>query len=306
MSTMSQTIVITGGTGLVGSYLTKLLLEAGHQVRHLSRTTAVGSPIPTYRWDIAKQEIDEAALKHVDAIIHLAGASVADKAWSKERKQEIMESRTKSTTLLKQVLAKGDHKVKAFVSASAIGYYGWDSGGVWKKEDSRFGDDFLATVTKAWEEEVNALQPVVPRIAKLRIGLVLSAHGGALPAMVKPIKIGLGAPLAGGDQYMSWIHIHDLCRMFMYAVLNEDVAGIYNAVAPEPLTNREFTRQIADVLKKPLILPRVPAFMLRLLLGERSSMLIGGSRVSAEKIQEAGFTFDYQSLESALKNLLAK
>jgi len=305
---MPKTILITGGTGLIGNRLTELLLEKGHKVRYLSRNPQKTDKIPAYKWDIAKQEIDPQAFAGVDAIVHLAGAGIADKKWDKERKKVILESRTKSTQLLKKYLLETDHQIKAFVGASAIGYYGYDSGGVWKKEDSRFGDDFLATVTKAWEEEVDALAKECKtiRTVKLRIGIVLSENGGALKEMVKPIKWGVGAPLGPGDQFMSWIHIDDLCRMFIYAIENDDLQSAYNAVAPNPITNKEFTKIAAKALKKPLWLPNVPAFVLKLILGEMASMILGGSRISCEKIEKTGFQFQFTEASTAVSDLLKR
>ncbi|TRX50909.1 TIGR01777 family protein [Fulvivirga sp. M361] len=301
---MSKTVLITGGTGLVGSRLTELLKEKGYNVRFMTRNPKKSSDIALFGWDVGQGTIDESALENVDYIMHLAGAGVADKPWSKERKKEIRDSRTKSTQLLKDTLEKNAHQVKAFISASAIGYYGWDSGGVWKKEDSRFGDDFLATVTKVWEAEVDEIDKLGIRTVKLRIGVVLSEKGGALKEITKPIKWGVGAPLGPGDQYMSWIHLDDLCNMFIYAMENENTTGIYNAVAPNPVTNKELSKLSAKMLNKPFFLPNVPGFVLKLILGEMASMILGGSRVSPEKIQQAGFRFDFTEIKPALQNLL--
>lgn len=305
---MPKTILITGGTGLIGGRLTELLLKQGHEVRYLSRNPQKADKIPTFKWDINQQEIDPEAFKGVDAIVHLAGAGIADKKWDKKRKKVILESRTKSTQLLKKYLLETDHQISTFVGASAIGYYGYDSGGVWKKEESRFGDDFLATVTKAWEEEVDALEKECKdvRTVKLRIGIVLSENGGALKEMVKPIKWGVGASLGPGDQYMSWIHIDDLCSMFVYAIENDSVQGVYNAVAPNPVTNKAFTKLAAKALKKPLWLPNVPSFVLKLILGEMASMILGGSRISCEKIEKVGFTFQYTEASTAVNDLLKR
>ncbi len=301
---MSKTILITGGTGLVGSRLTELLLEKGHKVKYLSRSAGVKNGIQSYKWDINKSEIDSEAFKEVDGIIHLAGAGVADKKWTAERKKEILESRTNSTSLLRNTLNSIDHQVTSFVSASAIGYYGWDTGGVWVKEGSRFGDDFLATVTKAWEEEVDQIAELGIRTAKLRIGIVFSEKGGALYELAKPIKMGAGAPLGSGDQYMSWIHIDDLCKMFIHATESSDVEGVFNAVGPNPETNQVITKKVAKVLDKPCFLPNVPSFILKIILGKRAAMILGGSRVSSEKIVTTGFQFSYPELEPALKDLL--
>lgn len=302
---MAQTVLITGGTGLVGTRLTQLLQGKGYTVKYLSRSAGTKNGVQAFAWDIEKQSIDEAAFGGTDVVMHLAGAGVADKSWTPERKKEILESRTKSTALLQDTLRTIDHRVNAFVSASAIGYYGWDSGGVWKGEESRFGDDFLATVTKAWEEGADEIAGLGIRTAKLRIGIVFSAKGGALYEIAKPVKWGVGAPLGKGDQYMSWIHIDDLCKMFIYASENDTVSGTYNAVAPTPETNKVITAAVAKVLDKPCFMPNVPAFVLKLMLGKRAAMVLGGSRVSAEKIMAAGFAFDHPDLKGALRDLLA-
>lgn len=303
---MSKIVLVTGGTGLVGTRLTSLLLEKGYQVRYLSRNPGKVSEVESFSWDIDRQTIDEKALDGVDYIIHLAGAGVADKKWTTQRKKEILQSRTKSTEVLRSALANKDHQVKAFISASAVGYYGWDTGGVWKKEDSRFGDDFLATVTKSWEAEVDQVEKLGIRVAMLRIGIVLSDKGGALKELTKPIKWGAGAALGKGDQYMSWIHLDDLCKMFIHALENDTIQGIYNAVAPNPVTNKELSKLSAKVLGKPFFLPNVPGFVLKLALGEMASMVLGGNRVSSEKIQNDGFTFTYPEVEPALNDLLTK
>lgn len=300
---MPKTILITGGTGLIGSHLTKLLLDKGHKVRYLSRDPDQSGPVPMYEWDVKSGTIDKRAIEGVDAIIHLAGAGIADKKWTKERKKVILKSRTESTKLLNKTLRENENQVKTFISASAIGYYGHDTGGVWKKENSRFGDDFLATVTKEWENSVGEL-PDELRKVKIRIGIVFSDEGGALAEMVKPIKWYVGAPLGSGDQYMSWIHIEDLCRIFAFAVENDALIGIYNATAPNPATNKEVTKKAAKALGKPLFLPNVPGFVLKIALGEMASMVLGGSKVSCEKIQEDGFEFNYPELEPAVNDLL--
>ena len=301
---MSKTILITGGTGLVGTRLTEILQSKNYVVKYLSRSAGVKNGIESFKWDINAGSIDEKAFENVSAIIHLAGAGVADKKWTPERKKEILDSRTKSTQLIKDTLAKIDHNVESVISASAIGYYGWDTGGVWVKEGSRFGDDFLATVTKAWEEKVDEIETLGIRTAMLRIGIVFSEKGGALHELSKPIKFGVGAPLGAGDQYMSWIHIDDLCEMFIYAFENKEAKGVYNATAPSPETNKIITKAVASVLNKPCFLPNVPSFILKIILGKRAAMVLGGSRVSSEKIQSLGFQFKFPELKKALADLL--
>ncbi|UII28475.1 TIGR01777 family oxidoreductase [Fulvivirga maritima] len=300
---MSGTVLITGGTGLIGGRLTELLQQKNYTVKYLSRNPKKVKNIEAYAWDVNAHTIDEACLQGTDYIINLAGAGIADERWNKERKKILLESRTRSTALLKDLLRDHEHQVKAVVSASAIGYYGYDSGGVMKREESRFGDDFLATVTKAWEAEADLIADLGIKVSKIRVGLVLTPKGGALEKLMIPAKFGLNAPLGSGDQYMSWIHIDDLCHQFIYAMENQ-LIGPYNGVAPNPVTNKEFTKTTSSVLHKPAFLPPVPAFMLKLILGEMASMLLGGSRVSSEKIEEKGFQFQYPQLRSALEDLI--
>ncbi|MCK6616920.1 MAG: TIGR01777 family oxidoreductase [Cyclobacteriaceae bacterium] len=296
-------VLITGGSGLLGSRLTELLLEQGYEVAHLSRKAKTGV-VPAFAWDVSAGSLDEKAFTGVDTIIHLAGAGVADKRWTKERKREILESRVQSTRLLYRFLSRRTHQVRKFISASAIGIYGFGLRNEVLAENSKHGDDFLSQVVTAWENEVNAMPSLGVRTIILRIGIVLSKEGGALKEMARPVRWGVGAPLGTGNQYLSWIHIDDLCRMFLFALENESIAGVYNAAGVQPVTNREFTRTVAAVLKKPMWLPPVPAFVLKLLLGEMAGMVLNGSRVSSEKIQRAGFTFRFTDLHSALLDLL--
>lgn len=303
---MDKHILITGGTGLLGSRLTEMLRQKGYKVSYLSRSPGKVKDIEAFVWDVEQQTMDPRALEGVSCIIHLAGAGVAEKRWTKERKKEILQSRTRSAALIKETLRSHPHQVKTFISASGINYYGYDSGGVWKKEESRFGDDFLATVTKAWEEEADLIGELGLRVVKFRIGMVLSSRGGALEKMAKPAKMGLAAPLGHGDQYISWIHIDDLCRMFIFAMENDEISGPFNAVAPDPVTNKVFTKALAQALHKPCFLPAVPGFLLRLALGQLASVVLGGSRVSSEKIESQGFQFEYADINKTLADLLSK
>jgi uncharacterized protein (TIGR01777 family) len=293
-------ILITGASGLVGTRLTEMLTEQGHEVSHLGRTKKAGK-IPSFVWDVDGGTIDEQALIRVDAVIHLAGAGIADKRWTEKRKLEILESRTKSTALLAQYL-KRNQSIKTVVSASAIGYYGFGLSDKEFTEQSESGNDFLAGVVAAWEAEVDKIQN--KRVVKLRVGIVLSEKGGALKEMVTPICWGVGAPLGTGTQYLSWIHLDDLCNMFIKAIEDNALRGVYNATGPYAVTNAEFTRKISSVLNKPLWLPPIPAFVLKILVGEMADIVVNGSAVSSKKIQQAGFEFLYPNLDFALKDLL--
>ncbi|MFT4784996.1 MAG: hypothetical protein ACI8QD_001202 [Cyclobacteriaceae bacterium] len=298
---MDTKVLITGGTGLVGMYLSELLAEKGYSIVHLSRTEKLNKKFPAYKWDIDAGYIDPRALQ-VDHVVHLAGESVAGGRWTAARKKSIYDSRIKSTRLLVEKIKSDGPQVKTFVSASAVGYYGWDTGAVWVDEEAKSGSDFLAKVVIDWESETNKLEQIA--VSTIRIGIVLSDKDGALPKLALPIKLGAGAALGNGQQYMSWIHIHDLASMFCFAIEHK-LLGAYNAVAPQPATNREFTKQTASVLKKPLFLPPVPGFVMKAMMGEMSQIVLGGNRVSSKKVVEAGFVFTYDELKPALQNLLS-
>jgi uncharacterized protein (TIGR01777 family) len=295
-------ILITGGSGLIGRRLTTLLLQEGHQVTHLGRSRSHTNQIRTFLWDVEKVWIEPGAFEGIDTIVHLAGAGVADEPWSEERKQEIIDSRVKSSALLKKELGITKNQVVSFISASGIGYYGTSDERVFVEDDSS-GNDFLANVTELWEQEVDRISSLGIRVVKLRTGIVLSNDGGAMSEFVKPIRWYVGAPLASGKQWMSWIHIDDLCRMYMYAIKNVSLAGSYNAVAPHPVRNREFMKTAAKTLHRPIILPPIPGFFLKFLLGEMVYLVTEGSNVSSEKIQHSGFHFQFEQLSDALHDL---
>ncbi|MCX8489716.1 MAG: TIGR01777 family oxidoreductase [Cyclobacteriaceae bacterium] len=302
---MIQKILITGASGLVGSRLTEMLLGKGHHVSHLGRRKKTGR-VPSFIWDVDNKSIDPQALKGVDTIIHLAGAGIADQRWTAQRKKEILESRTHSTMLLVETLKKQTHSVKTFVGASAIGYYGFSLKDEVFTEETKAGTGFLADVTREWEEQTDAIVTLGLRLVKLRIGIVLSEKGGALAEMAKPVRFGVGAPLGSGKQSLSWIHIDDLCSMFIQAAEDQSWKGAYNAVGLNWVTNTELTKAIAQMLKKPLWLPPIPDFVMKLILGEMASMVLNGSKVSSAKIQKDRFQFKYSELNEALKNLLVR
>lgn len=296
-------ILITGGTGLLGTKMTELLQERGYNVKYFSRNPDKAGDIPAFFWDIQKQEADPAALKNTSAIIHLAGAGVADKRWTVERKEVILQSRTQSAALLRKLLRENDHQVDTFISASGISFYGNEDDGI-MTEDSPPAGDYLADVSRAWEHAADEVGELGLRVVKIRIGVVLSDEGGALPKLAQPVHWWVGAPLGSGRQPMSWIHIEDVAGIFVHALEHQEVQGVYNAVAPNPVTNKEMTKAIARALNKPLFLPPVPAFMLKLMLGEMAEMLLGGTRISSEKIRKTGFVFSFPELGPALHDLL--
>lgn len=307
---MSQTVLITGGTGSIGRRLTQLLHQQGFQVSLLSRHSHAppGKQLPdvtVYTWDIKKGYIDPKAVTTADYIIHLAGEGIADGRWTDERKDEILNSRTQSTALLAQVLSKNTHNVKAFVGASAIGYYGANTDDRPLTETSEGGTDFMAQVVRAWERSEDLITGLGIRTVKFRIGVVLMADGGALPKLAQPVRLGAGAPIGSGQQYISWIHLDDLCRLFRTALTDTSWEGVYNAVSPAPSTNETITRTIASVLHRPLLLPNIPAFAIRLLYGEMAVVVTGGNYVLNKRIaDETTFSYSFSNLTSALEDLL--
>jgi uncharacterized protein len=303
---MSKNILITGGSGLVGMRLSELLAAKGYQVAHVTRS--VKSSFTKYRqfaWDLNKGYLEPEALHFADSIIHLAGAGVADSRWTDSRKKEILDSRVQSTQLLYNSIANAAKKPDAFISASAVGYYGFTNSNDLFKETDKPGDDFLAKVTKAWEKEIFALNNLNVRTVALRIGVVLSQHGGALPQMALPIKLFAGAPLGSGKQINSWIGLDDLCNMFIYMLENPITQGVYNAVAQQPISNKVLTKAIAKQLHRPVWPLNVPTFLLKLLLGEMSVIISGSCGVANHRIKtETNFKYQHNRLSDCLKACL--
>ncbi|MCR9142408.1 MAG: TIGR01777 family oxidoreductase [bacterium] len=295
------TVLICGGSGLIGTRLQEILRSKGYRVTLLSRSKTQGSD--RFYWDPAQGFLNIDAL-NANHIVNLAGAGVADKKWSAKRKAEIIDSRVDSADILYKKLTEQKSYPQSYISASAIGYYG-DRGDEMLTEDARRGDGFLAETTERWERAADQFQKLKIRTVKLRIGVVLAQSGGALEKLSMPVRWMAGAPLGSGKQYMSWIHIEDMCRMIVAAIENKKWTGVVNGVAPEPVTNREMTERIAKMLDKPLILPNVPEFALRLAMGEMADIVLESTRVSCEKAQnDYGFKFSYGDLDSALRDLL--
>lgn len=295
-------ILITGGSGLVGQRLTELLLGKGYEVAWLGRKPT--DRVHSFLWNIDEWTLESKALKWADAIIHLAGANVAGRRWTAAWKKEILESRTQSTKLLFENLKAHPNHVRTFLAASAVGLYGFSLTDELLTEESKPGPDFLAQVVKEWEGQVDKISTLEIRTAKLRTGITLSKKGGALVQMANPVKWFIGSPLGSGKQYVSWIHIDDLCNMFIHLLENENLSGAFNASAPLAVTNRELTKAIAHQLNRPLIFPHVPAFVLKIVIGEMADMVLQGSNVSSKKIQNTGFRFSFEKLEDALSDLL--
>ena len=293
-----KNILITGGSGLIGKAITSYLKKNNYEVAWLSRKPKKQKQ-KSFAWDVHKQTLDEKALDWCDGIIHLAGAGVADKRWSEKRKKEILESRTLSTRLLFENLQKLEKRPEVFISASAIGYYGMDTGRELIKEESPEGDGFLAEVVTKWEAELARLNTLGMRTVILRTGIVLDKKGGALAEMLKPP---VAAPLGNGKQYMSWIHLDDLAAMYGYA-LTHPLTGIYNAVAPHPVSNYDLTKAAAEAKGKPFLPIPVPGFLLKIVLGEMAGMVTGGNKVSSQKVEMAGFIFKYPYIKEALEKI---
>jgi uncharacterized protein len=296
-----KSILLTGGTGLIGSRLTEQLLEKSYRVSHLSRSAGKDARVTTFLWDVDKGEIDERSIDGVDIIVHLAGAGIADKRWTKKRKKEMIDSRTKSIALIYSLLKRKKHRVNGVISAAAIGYYG-DRGDELMTEDSPPSNGFLAKCCVAWEDAVDEGEQLGLRVVKFRTGVVLD-KGGALGKMATPIKFYAGSPMGSGKQWVPWIHWQDVADMYLFGIENENLAGVYNMVAPNPVTNEQLTQAIAKQLRKPLWLPNVPAFFLKLLLGEMSSIVLASTKVSAHKIEGAGFKFKFPEIISALEDI---
>ena len=294
-------ILVTGGTGLIGNALVPLLLKSGHEVVLLSRNPS-NNKVPTYQWDIDSMTIDHKAFTGIDSIIHLAGAGIADKPWTKARKQEIIDSRVKSAELLKNTCEELGLKLKSFISASAIGWYPLIISDKEFTEEDDPGKGYLSEVCKLWEESADSFDGVAEHIAKVRIGLVLCKQGGALPQMSLPVKLYVGSPIGNGKQAMPWIHVKDISRVFIH-ILENKLSGVYNGVGPENATNEEFMQTIADVLDRPMILPKVPEFIIKLLFGGKADLITKGVKVSSKKLKASDFTYNYPTLNTALTDI---
>ncbi|MDZ7269076.1 MAG: TIGR01777 family oxidoreductase [candidate division KSB1 bacterium] len=293
-------VLVTGSTGLIGSALITALHAQGHQVVRLVRQPVVSNE-PAVKWDPAAGTIDAAGLEGLDAVVHLAGESIASR-WTAAKKRRIRDSRVAGTQLLAQTLAALKQPPRTLISVSAIGYYG-DRGDMILREDSGPGTGFLAETSVAWEQ---AAQPAVQagiRVAHPRIGIVLTTAGGALQQMLLPFRLGIGGVLGSGKQYWSWIAFEDVIGGLLYALHNENLRGPFNLVAPQPVTNREFTKTLGRVLARPTFLP-APEFALRLLLGEMAEgLLFASARVEPAKLLDMGYRFRYPALEEALRAL---
>ncbi|HKL36773.1 MAG TPA: TIGR01777 family oxidoreductase [Salegentibacter sp.] len=300
-------VLITGATGLIGSKISQLCRDKGIEVHYLSTSKEKLEKKKDYKgfyWNPNENKINTDALEGVDAIINLVGASIAER-WTPEQKKKILKSRTETADLLYKCLQENEHQVKNIVSASAIGIYPSSLEKLYTEEDKGVDDSFVGEVVVKWEEAVDNFKDLGIDVAKIRIGLVLAEDGGVLQKLKEPVNFNVGSPLGNGKQWQSWIHIDDISGIFMFALENQ-LTGIYNAVAPNPVTNKELVKQVASQMGKSVWLPNVPKFALKLALGEMSHIVLSSQLVSSDKIERKGYTFKYVNLAKALQDLISK
>lgn len=304
---MKKNVLISGGSGFIGSQLTDLLIAKGYSVSILSRSEKQNKEdLFYYKWNVANQTIDATAVLNADYIIHLAGENIAEKRWTLKRKTEIIDSREKSTQLLYSVLKKNNKKLEAFISASAVGIYGAVNGEEICSENSPYANDFLGNTCQKWEDSVRFIENLNIRTVKIRTGLVLGKNNGFLKKLIPLFKMRLGSALGSGKQYMPWIHVDDLCNIYFEAIVNSNMEGAYNAAVADNTTNTVFSKTMARIFGYSIWLPNVPAFLLRAVMGEMAVIVLTGRRVSADKIEQTGFQFKFKNLEDALRDCLIK
>ena len=297
-------ILITGATGLIGSKLSEMCRERGIKVNYLTTSKSKIEKEEDYQgfyWDPKEDTIEEGCLESVHTIVHLAGASIAE-PWSESYKRTIIKSRTETAALLFKTLKNKDHQVENFISASAIGVYPSSLEKLYFEDDKVKADNFVGEVVRKWEAAADQFESLGLDVAKIRVGLVLAKNGGMLEKIKKPISLNMGAALGSGKQWQSWIHIKDLAGIFLFAIENE-LTGVFNAVAPNPVTNTELTKELASQMGKSIWLPNVPKFALKGLLGEMSEIVLSSQLVSSKKIEESGYNFEYTNLSRALGDL---
>ena len=301
-----KTILITGGSGMIGRGLSELLIEKGYKVIWLSRERYKSAEIPRYRWDYRRNEIDIEALEKADIVVHLAGSNLGEGTWVRHKKQAIVESRVLTAKLLLETYQSINKKPETFISASAVGYYGMHTDEkIYTEEDQPAVIDFLSRTCKKWENAAfNFNDELSVRTVVIRTSFVVAKQSEAFKKLAFPIRYGLGAPLGKGDQYMSWIHLDDICGIYIKAIEDSTMSGIYNAASPDHVTNSEFMQQAAKILNRPFFIPKIPSFFLRLIMGESSGMILEGSRISSKKTTDSGYKFKYPKVAQAIKDSL--
>lgn len=300
-----KTILITGGTGLLGARISALLSDKGYKVQHLSRTENLTAKYPAYQWDLQAQTIDKRALEGVHGIIHLAGAGIADARWSPKRKQEIVGSRVASTQLLAKYLAEQENPPAVFVSCSAIGFYG-NQGTTELTEEASAGQDFMSDVCVQWEKAADAIRIQGIRTPTVRVGVVLSTQGGALEKINMSYGFRVGAYFSDGQQYMSWIHLDDICKIFIRALEDDNMNAVYNGTAPTPTTNKILAKALSTARDQHTLLVPVPAFALRTAMGEMADVVLNSTRAVPKALMEMQYTFQFPELVGALEDLLQR
>jgi uncharacterized protein (TIGR01777 family) len=303
-NTNSSTVLITGGSGLIGRYLTSALLNEGYQVAHLSRKANQFGKVRVFRWDPEKGILDLAVFAGVDYVVHLAGANIGEKRWTESRKKEILKSRVESSKLLYDVITGSNIQLKAFISASAVGYYGSLTSERIFREEDQAAVDFLGNTCRLWEDGADLFAAAGIRTVKIRTAVVLEKSDSALSQMMMPAKFGFLVQTGSGRQFMPWIHITDLCNIYVKAIKDQNMIGAYNAVSPEHVTHREFIKTLSQVIGKPVFPVPVPGLILRAALGKMSDVVLKGSRVSPERLKNAGYSFIFSNLHNALKDVL--
>ncbi len=302
---MAQNVLLTGGTGFIGKYLTDVLIEAGFSVSVLSRSNRKDSARVTYyKWDIKKNYIDKNAVLNADYIIHLAGEGIVEKRWTKRRKKAIIESRVRPVEMIHSILEINNKKLEAFISASGIGIYGAITNHKICTENTPPADDFLGITCQKWENAADKIGSLGIRTVKIRTGIVLGKNEGFLKKMIPTFKSGFGAVLGSGKQYLPWIHVEDLCQIYLKSIEDTQLEGAYNACITDNTTNARFSKIMAKLYDYSIWLPKVPPFVLKILLGQMSVAVLTGQRVSSEKIQKTGFEFQFTDLEKTLINCI--
>jgi uncharacterized protein len=299
-----KSVLITGGSGMIGRHLTKALTSRGYKVTHLSRNPRQSGNENIFTWDPENNLIDPAWFKGIDHIVHLAGTNLGEKRWSKKRKEAIVESRVGSAKLLYRMVSDNKIPLRSFISASATGYYGTITSENIYKEDDPPADDFLGSTCRQWEEAADLFANAGIRTVKIRTSVVLEKSDSALTKLMKPARFGFLVQTGNGKQYMPWIHINDLCNIYIKAIEDSSISGAYNAVSPDHVTHRMFIENLSKVLKRPVFPVPVPAFMLKSILGEMSVVILQGSRISSEKIVSAGYNFIFKNLKEALDDVI--